>query len=98
MLGEFTPLTDKAKMKGLKGEHRYYYVFFIATEKEARGNGYAMAMIRHVRNIPFLKMDAICLPGILPYGFHEALCYYIWVSDEIIVAGISNQRPGSSLA
>lgn len=39
MLGEFTPLTDGCKKKGLKGQDKYYYVFFVGTTEEMRSQG-----------------------------------------------------------
>jgi len=46
MLVEFTGLSDAAKKKGLKGQKLYYYVFFVATTKEARGKGLSSALLR----------------------------------------------------
>lgn len=37
---EYGPLTDAAKAKGLAGEKRYYYIFFLGTANKARGRGY----------------------------------------------------------
>jgi hypothetical protein len=48
MLGEFSPLADACKAKGLNGEKRYYYVFFIATKEEERGKGLCPAMMKQV--------------------------------------------------
>src|SRR5271155_3675415 len=46
MLAEFTPLTDAAKAKGLGGWKKYFYVFFLGTHPDARGEGLASAIIR----------------------------------------------------
>ncbi len=54
MLGEFSPLADACKAKGLKGEKRYYYVFFIATKEEERGKGLCPAMIKQVSFLSYL--------------------------------------------
>lgn len=51
MLFEYEPLTDLAKKKGLKGEKRFYYVFFIATKEEARGKGLCSAIMRKYQEI-----------------------------------------------
>lgn len=46
MLAEFTPLTDAVKAKGLKGRKKYFYVFFLGTHPDARGQGLASAIMR----------------------------------------------------
>ncbi|KAI6833686.1 hypothetical protein KC332_g4323 [Hortaea werneckii] len=51
MLGEYQPLADSMKAKGLKGAKRYYYVFFLATNKMARGKGLSSALLRRVQAI-----------------------------------------------
>jgi hypothetical protein len=51
MLFEFEPLTDAAKAKGLKGEKRYYYVFFVATKEESRGKGSCSAIMRKYKEL-----------------------------------------------
>jgi hypothetical protein len=75
MLAEFTPLADAAKAKGLKGEKRYYYVFFIGTKEDERSHGYAGSLIRRVRffsrNIwtilqHYSRFDTITLEESLP--------------------------------
>jgi len=45
MLGEYEPLTDASKIKGLKGCKGYYYVFFLATREAARGQGLSSALM-----------------------------------------------------
>lgn len=46
MMSEFTGLSEKAKKKGLKGENKYFYIFFIATREDQRGKGLSSALIR----------------------------------------------------
>ena len=46
MLGEYAPLTDAAKAKGLKGAKEYWYIFFVATDKPSRGKGLSSALLR----------------------------------------------------
>lgn len=49
MLWEYTPLTDAAKAKGLKGQSKYYYVFFLATREDARGRGLSSALMEKAK-------------------------------------------------
>jgi len=51
MLAEFEPLADKAKTKGLDGQKRFYYVFFVGTRVDARGQGLCSAMMRRYQEI-----------------------------------------------
>ncbi|KAK4541434.1 hypothetical protein LTR36_008035 [Oleoguttula mirabilis] len=46
MLGEYGRATDAVKAKGLRGQSRYYYVFFLATAESCRGQGLSSALIR----------------------------------------------------
>ena len=46
MLAEFTPLADAAKAKGLNGRKEYFYVFFLGTHPDARGQGLGSAIMR----------------------------------------------------
>ena len=46
MLGEYGPLTDAAKAKGLMGQTKYYYVFLVATHSDHRGEGLTSALLR----------------------------------------------------
>lgn len=39
MLLEFVPLSDAAKAKGLGKQKDYYYLYFIGTRKDRRGEG-----------------------------------------------------------
>lgn len=50
MLGEYEPLTGAAKTKGLNGESRYYYCFFLATKESCRGKGLSSALIRRAQD------------------------------------------------
>ncbi|KAK5122331.1 hypothetical protein LTR85_004242 [Meristemomyces frigidus] len=49
MLGEYAPVTDAAKAKGLKGEKSYYYLFFLATKEDCRGKGLSSALIKKAK-------------------------------------------------
>lgn len=46
MLGEYQTLGDGLKAKALKGQKKYYYVFFVGTLAEARGKGLCSAIMR----------------------------------------------------
>lgn len=50
MLGEYVPLADSMKAKGLRGWKRYYYVFYVATKEEERGRGLSSALLRQVQD------------------------------------------------
>jgi hypothetical protein len=39
MLSEYTGLTNAAKKKALKGQKKFYYVFFVGTRYDSRGRG-----------------------------------------------------------
>ena len=39
MLSEIVPKSDAAKKKGLEKGEKYYYLFFIGTQKERNGQG-----------------------------------------------------------
>jgi predicted acetyltransferase len=47
MLSEWTPLSDACKAKALKGQKRFYYIFFIATAENWRKNGLCSKMISY---------------------------------------------------
>lgn len=46
MLIDFQRQSDACKRKGLKGIKRYHYLFFIGTDLEARGQGFATKIIK----------------------------------------------------
>ena len=49
MLIEYTGLTEAAKKKGLKGQKKFYYLFFIATRVDCQGRGLSSALIKKVQ-------------------------------------------------
>lgn len=57
MMMEYAPLTDAAKAKGLAGQKRYYYVFFLGTADKARGRGYGSSLIRQAQD--FARKDGL---------------------------------------
>ena len=46
MLAEFQPLTDASKAKGLAGQGKYYYIFFVGTDEACRGRGLCSAIMK----------------------------------------------------
>ncbi|KAK0110444.1 hypothetical protein ONS96_002055 [Cadophora gregata f. sp. sojae] len=58
MLGELGPKVDAVKAKALGGQKKYYYIFFSATDAEARGQGLCSKLIREFQAIA--QKD--CLP------------------------------------
>ncbi|CAK3849354.1 Acyl- N-acyltransferase [Lecanosticta acicola] len=50
MLWDFQAQSDKMKKKHLQGIKDYWYLFFIATEEEARGQGLATRIIARYQN------------------------------------------------
>lgn len=51
MFLEWEPMSNASKAKGLAGESRYYYVFFVATKESARGKGFCSAIMRDYQAI-----------------------------------------------
>jgi Acetyltransferase (GNAT) family len=51
MLVEFTPLSDACKKNGLGNQSKYYYVFFIGTAREERGQGLCATLIKHYQAV-----------------------------------------------
>ncbi|MCJ1434316.1 hypothetical protein MMC27_003683 [Xylographa pallens] len=61
MLSEIVPKSDAAKKKGLGKGEKYYYLFFIGTQKERNGQGLATALIRRYQAIAAREGYAIWL-------------------------------------
>lgn len=51
MIMEFSPMADAAKTRGLKGQTRYYYVFFVGTADRAQGQGLGSALMRELQDV-----------------------------------------------
>ncbi|KUJ21381.1 acyl-CoA N-acyltransferase [Mollisia scopiformis] len=51
MLFEFSPMTDRCKLKGLRGQKKYFYVFFTATASSAQGQGLCTKLLNHWQDI-----------------------------------------------
>jgi hypothetical protein len=51
MLAEYQPLSDAAKVKGLAGQKKYYYVFFIGTREDCWGLGLCSAIMKRYQEI-----------------------------------------------
>ncbi len=47
MLWEMAHATKACKAKALRGGERYFYVFFLGTAEDGRGQGLCSAMVRH---------------------------------------------------
>ena len=47
MMWEVGPATAEMKKKYLKDDKEYYYVWFLATRSDARGQGLCSALVRH---------------------------------------------------
>jgi hypothetical protein len=51
MLTEFVPLSDASKVKGLAGQKKYYYVFFVGTAEDARRTGLCSQIMKEYQRI-----------------------------------------------
>jgi hypothetical protein len=47
MLIEFEPLTASARSLALAKNEKYFYIFFIGTREDCRGQGHASTIVRH---------------------------------------------------
>ena len=43
--------SERCKKKALRGEKDYYYVWFLGTSKDGRGQGLCSAIVRHYQSI-----------------------------------------------
>ena len=66
MLVEFTGLTETAKKKGLKGQKKFYYIFFIATRGDCQGRGLSSALIRKLQQQAAVEGSPIWLEATTP--------------------------------
>ena len=53
-MSDYAAQADKAKARALKGVKRYYYVYFIATHEQYRGQGTYNESLRNLPNLAFL--------------------------------------------
>ncbi|KAL2074208.1 hypothetical protein VTL71DRAFT_7986 [Oculimacula yallundae] len=51
MLGELLPKVDAVKFKALRGQKNYYFIFFTATDSQARGRGLCSKLIKEFQAI-----------------------------------------------
>jgi len=68
MFSEIVPKSDAAKKKGLKKGEKYYYLFFIGTQEERKGQGLATAMIQRYQNIAAREGCSIWLESTTPHS------------------------------
>ncbi|KAH7360381.1 hypothetical protein BKA65DRAFT_492964 [Rhexocercosporidium sp. MPI-PUGE-AT-0058] len=51
MLGDLSPKVDAVKASALRGQKKYYYIFFTATDASARGRGLCSKLIKKFQAI-----------------------------------------------
>ncbi|KAG4436232.1 hypothetical protein IFR05_008288 [Cadophora sp. M221] len=51
MLGDLNPKVEGVKAKALRGQNKYYYIFFTATDAAARGRGLCSRLIKEFQAI-----------------------------------------------
>lgn len=80
MLVEFTGLSEKAKKTGLKGEKRFYYIFFIATREDQRGKGLSSELIKNLKE----RAAKEALPIWLEATTEKSMSLYSRLGFEIV--------------
>jgi hypothetical protein len=85
MLGEFPPLSDACKAKGLKGRKDYYYVFFVGTASSARGQGLCSAIIRSYQERAEKDKKPLWLEGTTEYSMNLYAKLGFEMIDEIVL-------------
>ena len=85
MLWEMSPLTRAMKAKGLQRGEKYYYVFFLGTREDGRGEGLCSAMVRHYQAIAAREQVPIYMEAATEYswGLYKTLGFA--TVDEIVL-------------
>ena len=92
MLFEFEPQTNAAKVKALKKGEKYYYVFFIGTREDARGQGLASDLMREYQRIAQETQTPIWLEATTPRS-HRLYLKLGWEDVEEILLGKGSTSP-----
>jgi len=88
MLREVATAADEVKAQFFGKSDRYYYVFFIGTNSEARGNGLCSALVRHYQGIAEKEGLPIFLETHTEQGKRIYLkCGFKVVAEELIGQG-----------
>jgi hypothetical protein len=85
MLAEWTPLSDAAKEKGLNGQKRYYYVFFVGTRPGNRKKGLCSAMIKQYQARAASDGLPIWLEATTPYSMNLYSRLGFTVVEEMVL-------------
>ena len=85
MLWEMAPLTKACKAKALREDEKYYYVWFLGTRDDERGQGLCSAMVKHYQATAAREQVAIYLEAATEYCWHLYERLGFVTVDEIVL-------------
>jgi ribosomal protein S18 acetylase RimI-like enzyme len=97
MMYEVPARSNPCKKKALKGEKRYYYVLFLGTSKEGRGQGLCSAIVKQYQEIARKEKLPIYMEAGTEYawGLYKSLGFI--TVDEMITGKGKAAADGTQL-
>ena len=95
MLTEYEPMTEAVRRKALKGETKFYYVFFLATKADARRRGLCSALIESAKRRAAQEGVPVWLEATTEYSW-KLYAKLAFETVDTVVLGKGSAAPDGS--